>query len=396
MDVHERLIHYAAISAEDEVSRAAFNMNMISAATVHRRNRAVNWIDVVCVHLHCKFIDQIYDRLITLYTFIFLCWKQITSLTGCDIETKHTCIQIFDRYITSFFLEEKKPIENWKFVSLTAAAATLIGIKIHYSKKALTVESFPYFQAHDLVNCERLVLEKLDYSVDPCYSPICFMKYMLHLWPGHRSRHEELMQEATGLVDKFILSFESIQYSPMTIAVSALLLASLKLRIDSSDWLQNLPGQCYTSADASVDKCLESFRACSQTTCQTLSGMSSTNSPTTVTAIIDNKLTIKDIPTPSITPTAELLGTSCNDYGGGDQSSNMKDEITCSIPNKHCRNIGYTFAPIHCSSSQHSLDQLELKRPVPRTLESLSNCGEKKRIGEDIECNSSAKYRKIS
>ena len=56
MDAHERLIHYAAISAEDEVSRAPFNMNMISAATVHRRNRAVNWIDVVCVHLQCKFI----------------------------------------------------------------------------------------------------------------------------------------------------------------------------------------------------------------------------------------------------------------------------------------------------------------------------------------------------
>jgi len=265
-------------------------------------------------------------------------------------------------------------------------------------KKALTVESFPYFHSHDLVNCERLVLEKLDYSVDPCYSPICFMKYMLHLWPGHKSRQEELMQEATGLVDKFILSFESIQYSPMTIAVSALLFASLKLRIDSSDWLQNLPGQCYTSVDASVDKCLESFRACSQTTCQTPSSLSSNNSPTTVTAMIENKLTIKAIPaipTPSITPTAEILGTSCSDYGDSEQNSNIEDEITCSVPNKRCRNIGYTFAPIHSSSSQHSLDQLELKRPVPRTLELQSNCGEKKRFGDDIECNSSAKCRKV-
>lgn len=353
MDAYERLVHYAEVSAESELSRAPLSVYKLSNATVHRRNKAVNWINV------------------------------ITSLTGCNIETKHTCIHIFDMYVASFFVEDRKPIENWKFVSLTAAAASLIGTKIHYSKKALTVESFPYFQAHDLVNCERLILEKIDYNIDPSYSSVSFIKCILHVWPGCKTRHEELQKEAFILADKFVLSFESVQYSPMTIAVSALLLAFLKLDIDSSEWLQSLPSRCYSSVDASgckvVDKCLESFIACNQSVGEsTCTDKLSNNSPTTVTAMIENKLSITTtiidaIPTPSITPSVENLGcdnfeatkemiNEAANYGSNDRNKDYEvNEVT-----------GNTFAPIqiHSSSSQHNLPDgiMELKRPVPRSL----------------------------
>ena len=205
-------------------------------------------------HFTISFVDTI--------SFSF---SQITALSGCDVDTKHTCIQIFDRYMISFFLEENASSENSNFLSLTAAAAALIGTKIHDSKRALSVESFPYFKVHDLVNCERLILEKINYDIDPLQSPASFMKIMLDIWPGCVHRHNEIFREACDLVDAFWMTFESVQYSPMTIAVSALLLTFSKLKIDSSDWLRFLPSRCLTPIDGTgyraIDRCLVSFRA---------------------------------------------------------------------------------------------------------------------------------------
>ena len=47
MDSYERLVHYAALCAESELSRTPIPMQKISDATIHRRNRAVSWIDMV-------------------------------------------------------------------------------------------------------------------------------------------------------------------------------------------------------------------------------------------------------------------------------------------------------------------------------------------------------------
>ena len=48
MDAYERLVHYAEVSAESELSRAPLSVYKLSNATVHRRNKAVNWIKIVC------------------------------------------------------------------------------------------------------------------------------------------------------------------------------------------------------------------------------------------------------------------------------------------------------------------------------------------------------------
>ena len=286
-------------------------------------------------------------------------------------------------------------------MSLAAAASALIGIKINYSKTALTVHSFPYFEARDLVSCEKLILEKLNYCIDPCYSPVCFIKLMLRVWHGHRNRHGELWHEATNLANKFILFFESLQYSSMTIAVSALLLAFLKLGVDSSEWLHSLPNRCYTTVDASgckvVDKCLESFRRCNQMTMRNICYEdNSNNSPTTVTAMIENKLSIQAVPAipkPSITPTSENLGVVNRDIF---EDGNGNDLVECvagsTAAEVECQeNIGYTFAPIHCSSSQRTLDRLELKRPVPRTFDGTSNSGDR-----NSECCEEGSFVKCS
>ena len=47
MDAYERLVHYAEVSAESELSRAPLSVYKLSNATIHRRNKAVNWINVV-------------------------------------------------------------------------------------------------------------------------------------------------------------------------------------------------------------------------------------------------------------------------------------------------------------------------------------------------------------
>lgn len=51
MDAYQRLVHYAEISAESELSRAPLSIYNLSDATVHRRNKAVNWINVVSLQL---------------------------------------------------------------------------------------------------------------------------------------------------------------------------------------------------------------------------------------------------------------------------------------------------------------------------------------------------------
>merc|ERR1719197_1358252 len=118
--------------------------------------------------------------------------------------------------------------------------------------------------------------------------------------------------------------------------------------------------------------------------------------------MIENKLsitatTIDAISTPSITPTVENLG--CDNFEAKKEMTNESENYGSNDRNKHYEVhevIGNTFAPIHSSSSQHNLHDgtIELKRPVPRTLDLESRQREMKRTLNNDEEVCPAKIRK--
>lgn len=363
MNSRDNLVYYANLNARNVSERTVFTPDInFPEASIYRRNKAIRWISV------------------------------ISSLSGCDVDTKHTCIQIFDRYMTSFFLEANKCVENSKFVSLTAAAATLIGTKIHYSKKSLTVGSFPYFKVHDLVNCERLILEKINYDIDPLQSPASYMKIMLDIWPGCMHRHDEIYREACELVDVFWMTVESLQYNPMTIAVSALSLTFSKLQIDSSDWLRYLPSQCVTQVDATgcraTDRCLESFKACNLKSCTGSAVQGNNRSPTTVTAMMEGNLIMDPIPVPPITPTNVV---SVDSEGVNDGATSSGDGISGDDGNSSRGTKDLIFFPIKSNRTpQHDAMKLEWKRPVPIVPNTEPSAGKKRRRRSRTDFSSSS------
>lgn len=313
---YQKLEQYAEENAKISAASENVTMNM-SQQCLNRRSKAIRWIYV------------------------------ITDLSGCDVDTKDTCIMTFDKYILSYLFENKKCTEDSNFMSLSAAACTLIGTKIHYSKKSLTVESFPYFKPHDLVSYERSILEKIDYDVDPSLTPSSFMRYMLCVWPNCLERHDEILREAFELVASFWLSAESTLYSPMTIAVAALLLALNKLDIDSSDWLNFVPSCCLSLVDQSgrkvVDKCLESFRR--------------PNSPTTVTAHIESKLNISP-PVRDDYSVRKRPNLHLDEQEGGSSA-------TCFKPIE--RN-GWSTNRLDCIEIEDIEEIDDIRKPVPITL----------------------------
>ena len=128
------LVNLHAISVK-EWQPLLLNRGQISEAVQHRRRKAVKWINL------------------------------IIDLSQSSPESRDTSIQIFDKFISFSAIEGNQLVENSKFVSIAAAASTLISTKLHDSTRHLKPSSFPYFKPNDLVSFERHVMEKLQYNV---------------------------------------------------------------------------------------------------------------------------------------------------------------------------------------------------------------------------------------
>ena len=210
-------------------------MIYLSRCTLHWKTQAVQWVNTI--------IEQ----------------------ANATAEARDTTIQILDEFIQICVVENNPLISNARYMSLVAAASAIVATKVHESSRSLSPASFPYFEAIDLVSFERNLLGKIQYKIYPNHNPTTIMFNMLEAWENGSDFHEALRGEASALLTIFWLSIESVQYNPVTIATSALLLAFSKLQIDPSHWLQVLPGSCIPKSSpllplhCDVDKCLESF-----------------------------------------------------------------------------------------------------------------------------------------
>jgi len=80
--------------------------------------------------------------------------------------------------------------------------------------------------------------------VDPRITPASLVQLMVFVWPNMQETHAALIREARSLILNFLPSVQSASFATLTIAMSALLLAFFKMKMDPADWLSYLPDSC--------------------------------------------------------------------------------------------------------------------------------------------------------
>jgi hypothetical protein len=97
-----------------------------------------------------------------------------------------------------------------------------------------------------LVQFERHLLHLLCFDIVPQIAPAMLVRQMISLWvdplPLGMTSSNEIITLADTLIGQFWKdSSDSLRFAPSTIAISALLLACSKCKMNCSAWLQRLP-----------------------------------------------------------------------------------------------------------------------------------------------------------
>ena len=150
----------------------------------------------------------------------------------------HLSVQILDSFIFVCSKDTLASLENHKFISMAAATAAIIAVKLHGCGKILTSASFPYFKHSELLEFERRMLKKLDYDINPSLSPMSFIRNMIAVWPNHTDKHASIISEADHIAAAFVHNIKSSRFASSTIAMAALSLSFTKLQGDLGDWLK--------------------------------------------------------------------------------------------------------------------------------------------------------------
>ena len=111
--------------------------------------------------------------------------------------------------------------------------------------------SFPYDEIQ-LVQFERHLLHLLCFDIVPQIAPAMLVRQMFSLWmeplPVGITSSNEIIQLADTLIGQFWKdSSDSLRFAPSTIAISALLLAFSKCKMNCSAWLRRLPDEMLPS-----------------------------------------------------------------------------------------------------------------------------------------------------
>jgi hypothetical protein len=190
------------------------------------------------------------------------------GISGAAPDVFYIGVQILDSFILTCTQDMTATLENHKFISMAAATAAIIAVKLHGCGSLLTSLSFPYFDHSELMHFERRMLKKLDYDINPSLSPMSFIRNMVAVWPNHLETHAAIIAEADRYASAFLHSIKSARFASSTIAVAALFLTFAKLQGDLADWLRFLPQSClYKKSDdgtvlaehLDIELCIQSF-----------------------------------------------------------------------------------------------------------------------------------------
>ena len=193
---------------------------------------------------------------------------QVVIASNMGSDGRDTSIQIFDRFISLSFAENEEVLLDITYICFAAVSSILIASKVHEGQGLLTMANFPHFGRTDLIEFERMLLNKIGYQIAPLCTPSSFTRHLLGLCPEYSDLHVEIIQQ----VDKHIAEFSEhpdySAFSPCTVAISALLISFACCRIQCGSWLAKIPNICLPRSDnpfnvdnlVNIDLCLTSLQ----------------------------------------------------------------------------------------------------------------------------------------
>lgn len=119
-----------------------------------------------------------------------------------------------------------------------------------------------FYKTAEIVVYERLVLNSINFEINPMNTPVEIMKMMMLIWPAGHDNHIHLLTSAYTFLSEFRVYMESIKYTPSTLAVAAILQAFREIKSDPIELLQQLPTNllmCETEGSASIIDCQKSL-----------------------------------------------------------------------------------------------------------------------------------------
>ena len=192
-----------------------------------------------------------------------------------SFDTRDTCIQILDKFLSICVFRNPNMLEDSNFVALAAATSVILSSKMHDSPP-LKIGIFSQFTKQELVNFENCILITLNYFIVPLSSPVSFIRYLLHIsdisYINNNDITMKLYNESNQIVAYFwegnlyicynsichvILIYiyigpDSLLFSPAIIALSALVIAFSKLRINCRIWLESISDACFLQLSSTL------------------------------------------------------------------------------------------------------------------------------------------------
>lgn len=193
----------------------------------------------------------------------------VTRLSYCNT-TYHLSVAIMD-FVFSNYEICHKDIKLVCFISVHLAA------KLHESdKKLLSIqEIFHFFKSEftvkEICNCERIIFKALECSID-LQTPLEFLMYFLcrgmlnseivttnHFSNRLEQNIERFEKLATTYIDLCLLDYELYQFSAMTVATGALIVAKMRLNMSDihTDRLRAFPGFNQDETEECVERIIQ-------------------------------------------------------------------------------------------------------------------------------------------
>ena len=188
----------------------------------------------------------------------FVSWMlNVLEKSECDRASRDLSVLMFDRFLCVQASNGLLERMTYRHCSLAAAVSAVLAEKMFSQRSHLCFRSFPYFSKIELDSFERLVLETLQYDINPGNTPCNLIRLLTNECPVLTDRKEVIVNEACAIVEEYWKAVKSsLEYSQLTIAVMALLVSFTRQKIDTRELFEALPAECYHS----VDDCIRNFK----------------------------------------------------------------------------------------------------------------------------------------
>jgi len=208
---------------------------------------------VVAQNTLLRFISDSRFSTIRYRTIVYI--NEVFNTYALRSETRDCSIHIYDLFMAELLIDSgiDNIVNNKELCTEIAIVCISISVKL-YESKPLQLTSFTKDKCLDLINLEQIILSKIAMKINSNCTSTSVIEHLLILLPKNNIKNsQEAIEKAKimafKIITKFLETSNSIRYSPITVAISSLLVSFSKMEIDLTCWLELIPDVCLPHAN---------------------------------------------------------------------------------------------------------------------------------------------------